>query len=108
MFTLIQLEAMDPRVLSSRRFGKSFSFLGKINLLLLPRTFILFIISFFTLYSLPKGSIHKGIVLFLGMCFTPYPEQLAVIVTGCISMLVLYIFLSKYFIKGIALTGLRV
>jgi ABC-type glycerol-3-phosphate transport system permease component len=49
----------------------------------------------------------QGIALFKGGYNTPYPEQLAVSVIACLPLLVLYIFLSKYFVKGIAMTGLK-
>ncbi len=49
----------------------------------------------------------QGIALFKGGYNTPYPEQLAVSVIACLPILLLYIFLSKYFVKGIAMTGLK-
>ena len=49
----------------------------------------------------------QGIALFKGGYNTPYPEQLAVSVIACIPLLLLYIFLSKYFVQGIAMTGLK-
>jgi multiple sugar transport system permease protein len=49
----------------------------------------------------------QGIALFKGGYNTPYPEQLAVSVVACIPLLLLYIFLSKYFVQGIAMTGLK-
>jgi multiple sugar transport system permease protein len=49
----------------------------------------------------------QGIALFKGGYNTPYPEQLAVSVIACLPLLVLYIFLSKYFVQGIAMTGLK-
>lgn len=52
-------------------------------------------------------TVPQGIALFSGVYFTPYPEQLAVSVVACIPILLLYIFLSKYFVKGISLTGLK-
>lgn len=48
-----------------------------------------------------------GIALFSGVFFTPYPEQLAMSVAACIPILILFLFLSKYFIKGTALTGIK-
>jgi multiple sugar transport system permease protein len=49
----------------------------------------------------------QGIALFKGSYNTPYPEQLAVSLIACIPLLILYIFLSKYFVQGIAMTGLK-
>jgi ABC-type glycerol-3-phosphate transport system permease component len=49
----------------------------------------------------------QGIAMFKSGYNTPYPEQLAVSVIACFPLLVLYIFLSKYFVKGIAMTGLK-
>jgi len=49
----------------------------------------------------------QGIALFKGGYNTPYPEQLAVSVIACIPLLLLYTFLSKYFVQGIAMTGLK-
>jgi multiple sugar transport system permease protein len=49
----------------------------------------------------------QGIALFKGGYNTPYPEQLAVSVIACLPLLLLYIFLSKYFVQGIAMTGLK-
>ena len=68
------------------------------NLLLWP----LIIISDPDLRVLPQG-----IALFKGGYNTPYPEQLAVSVIACIPLLLLYIFLSKYFVQGITMTGLK-
>lgn len=48
-----------------------------------------------------------GISLFSGVFFTPYPEQLAMSVSACIPIVVLFIFLSKYFIRGTAMTGIK-
>ena len=48
-----------------------------------------------------------GIALFSGVYFTPYPEQLAMSVAACIPIIVLFLFLSKQFIRGAALTGLK-
>ena len=52
-------------------------------------------------------TVPLGIALFSGVYFTPYPEQLAISVVSCLPLLLLYIFLSRYFIKGIVLTGLK-
>jgi len=49
----------------------------------------------------------QGIALFKGGYNTPYPEQLAVSVIACVPLLLLYIFLAKYFVQGIAMTGLK-
>jgi ABC-type glycerol-3-phosphate transport system permease component len=49
----------------------------------------------------------QGIALFKGGYNTPYPEQLAVSVIACLPLVILYIFLSKYFVQGITLTGLK-
>jgi len=49
----------------------------------------------------------QGIALFKGGYNTPYPEQLAVSVIACLPLLLLYMFLSKYFVQGIAMTGLK-
>jgi multiple sugar transport system permease protein len=49
----------------------------------------------------------QGIALFKGGYNTPYPEQLAVSVIACLPLLLLYVFLSKYFVQGIAMTGLK-
>jgi multiple sugar transport system permease protein len=49
----------------------------------------------------------QGIALFKGGYNTPYPEQLAVSVIACIPLLLLYMFLSKYFVQGITMTGLK-
>lgn len=48
-----------------------------------------------------------GIALFSGVFFTPYPEQLAMSVSACIPLVVLYMFFSKYFIRGTALAGIK-
>jgi ABC-type glycerol-3-phosphate transport system permease component len=68
------------------------------NLLLWP----LVIISRPAMRTLPQG-----IALFAGVYFTPYPEQLAISVVASLPLLMLYIFLSRYFIQGIAMTGLK-
>ncbi len=49
----------------------------------------------------------QGIALFKGGYNTPYPEQLAVSVIACLPLLLLYVFLSKYFVQGITMTGLK-
>jgi len=36
-----------------------------------------------------------------------YPEQLAVSVIACMPLVILYVFLSKYFVQGVAMTGLK-
>ncbi len=48
-----------------------------------------------------------GISLFSGVFFTPYPEQLAMSVSACIPIVILFMFLSKYFIRGTAMTGIK-
>jgi multiple sugar transport system permease protein len=48
-----------------------------------------------------------GIALFSGVYFTPYPEQLAMSVSACIPLVALFLFFSKYFIRGTAMTGLK-
>lgn len=52
-------------------------------------------------------TLPQGIALFSGVYYTPYPEQLAVSVVACLPLLVLYMFLSRYFIQGIAMTGIK-
>ena len=54
-----------------------------------------------------KRVLPQGIALFKGGYNTPYPEQLAVSVIACLPLLLLYIFLSKYFVQGVAMTGLK-
>jgi len=49
----------------------------------------------------------QGIALFKGGYNTPSPEQLAVSVIACLPLVLLYIFLSKYFVQGITMTGLK-
>jgi len=49
----------------------------------------------------------QGIALFKGGYNTPYPEQLAVSVIACLPLLVLYLFMSKSFVQGITMTGLK-
>ena len=68
------------------------------NLLLWP----LIVIS-----SPDKVLLPQGIALFKGGYNTPYPEQLAVSVIACLPLLILYLFLSKYFVQGITMTGLK-
>ena len=48
-----------------------------------------------------------GITLFSGVFFTPYPEQLAMSVSACIPLVILYLFFSKFFIKGTAMSGIK-
>lgn len=52
-------------------------------------------------------TLPQGIALFAGSYNTPYPEQLAASVIASIPLLVLYLFLSKYFVQGVAMTGLK-
>ena len=54
-----------------------------------------------------KRVLPQGIALFKGGYNTPYPEQLAVSVIACLPLLILYMFLSKYFVQGITMTGLK-
>ncbi|MBP8934031.1 MAG: carbohydrate ABC transporter permease, partial [Candidatus Atribacteria bacterium] len=68
------------------------------NLLLWP----LVVISKPDMRTLPQG-----ISLFSGVYFTPYPEQLAISVLACLPTLILFIFLSRNFMEGVALTGLK-
>ena len=68
------------------------------NLLLWP----LIVISTPEMVLLPQG-----IALFKGGYNTPYPEQLAASVIACLPLVVLYLFLSKYFVQGITMTGLK-
>ena len=68
------------------------------NMLIWP----LIIISKPDLRTLPQA-----IALFSGVYYTPYPEQLAISVVSCLPLLVLYLFLSKYFVQGITMTGLK-
>jgi multiple sugar transport system permease protein len=49
----------------------------------------------------------QGIALFKGGYNTPFPEQLAVSVIASLPLVLLYMFLSKYFVQGIAMTGLK-
>ncbi|MBN2552823.1 MAG: carbohydrate ABC transporter permease [Spirochaetales bacterium] len=48
-----------------------------------------------------------GISLFSGVFFTPYPDQLAMSVSACVPLVILYVFFSKYFIRGTALAGIK-
>jgi multiple sugar transport system permease protein len=48
-----------------------------------------------------------GISLFSGVFFTPYPDQLAMSVSACVPLVILYMFFSKYFIRGTALAGIK-
>jgi ABC-type glycerol-3-phosphate transport system permease component len=68
------------------------------NLLLWP----LVVISTPEMRTLPQA-----IALFTGVYFTPYPEQLAISVVACLPLVILYLFLSRNFVQGIALTGLK-
>jgi multiple sugar transport system permease protein len=54
-----------------------------------------------------KRVLPQGIALFKGGYNTPYPEQLAVSVIACLPLLLLYVLLSKYFVQGITMTGLK-
>lgn len=60
-----------------------------------------------TISSPDMRVLPQGIALFKGGYNTPYPEQLAVSVIACLPLLLLYIFLSKYFVQGITMTGLK-
>jgi multiple sugar transport system permease protein len=68
------------------------------NLLLWP----LIVISTPEMVLLPQG-----VALFKGGYNTPYPEQLAASVIACLPLVILYLFLSKYFVQGITMTGLK-
>lgn len=60
------------------------------------------------LISTPEMQVlPQGIALFKGGYNTPFPEQLAVSVIACLPLVLLYIFLSKYFIQGITMTGVK-
>ena len=52
-------------------------------------------------------TLPQAIALFSGVYFTPYPEQLAISVSACLPTLILFLFLSKNFVRGITLTGLK-
>ena len=52
-------------------------------------------------------TLPQAIALFTGVYFTPYPEQLAISVVACLPLVILYLFLSRNFVQGIALTGLK-
>jgi len=54
-----------------------------------------------------KVVLAQGIALFKGGYNTPYPEQLAAGVIACLPLVILYLFLSKYFVQGITMTGLK-
>jgi multiple sugar transport system permease protein len=60
-----------------------------------------------TISSPEMRVLPQGIALFKGGYNTPYPEQLAVSVIACLPLVLLYIFLSKYFVQGITMTGLK-
>ena len=51
--------------------------------------------------------LSQGIALFKGGYNTPYPEQLAAGVIACLPLMILYLFLSRYFVQGITMTGLK-
>ena len=68
------------------------------NLLLWP----LIIIS-----SPEMRTVPQSISLFSGVYFTPYPEQLALSVLACLPLLIIFVFLSKNFSRGITLTGIK-
>ncbi len=60
------------------------------------------------LISTPEmRTLPQGIALFKGGYNTPYPEQLAVSVIACLPLLVLYLMMSRYFVQGITMTGLK-
>ncbi len=60
------------------------------------------------LISTPEmRTLPQGIALFKGGYNTPYPEQLAISVVACLPLLILYLFLSKHFVQGITMTGLK-
>lgn len=52
-------------------------------------------------------TLPQAIALFSGVYFTPYPEQLAISVGACLPTLILFLVLSKNFVQGITLTGLK-
>jgi multiple sugar transport system permease protein len=54
-----------------------------------------------------KVVLSQGIAMFKGGYNTPYPEQLAAGVIACLPLLILSFFLSKYFVQGITMTGLK-
>jgi len=54
-----------------------------------------------------NGGAAQGIALFKGGYNTTYPEQLATGVIACLPLVILYLFLSKYFVQGITMTGLK-
>ncbi len=49
----------------------------------------------------------QAIALFTGVYFTPYPEQLAISVIACVPLVVLYLVLSRNFVQGISVTGIK-
>jgi len=52
-------------------------------------------------------TVPQGLALFTGVNIVLYPERLAASTTACIPILLLYIVLSRYFIRGMALSGLK-
>jgi ABC-type glycerol-3-phosphate transport system permease component len=52
-------------------------------------------------------TLPQGIALLSGVYFTPYPQQLAISVVACLPILVLYLFLSRYFVAGITLGAVK-
>lgn len=60
------------------------------------------------LISTPEmRTLPQGIALFKGGYNTPYPEQLAVSVVSCLPLLLLYLTMSRSFVQGITMTGLK-
>jgi ABC-type glycerol-3-phosphate transport system permease component len=52
-------------------------------------------------------TVPQAISQFTGVYFSPYPEQLAVSVAACLPLVILFMFLSKYFVQGIQTTGIK-
>ncbi len=52
-------------------------------------------------------TVPQGLALFTGLNVVSYPERLAASTTACIPILLLYLVLSKYFIRGFTLSGLK-
>jgi len=52
-------------------------------------------------------TVPQGLALFTGLNVVLYPERLAASTTACIPILLLYIVLSRYFIRGMALSGIK-
>jgi ABC-type glycerol-3-phosphate transport system permease component len=94
IFTLISLPVARTAIFALVIFHAQYVW----NLLLWP----LVVISTPEMRTLPQA-----IALFAGVYFTPYPEQLAVSVIACLPLVLLYIFLSRYFVQGIVMTGLK-